>query len=775
MRRVDPRTRGQKVLTRYALLLPVGTFFVGLTILGLTYAFANIPLPDDIELTLSTEVFDANGKSIGSYSGEITRFPFDPQKLLEKKPFIGQAVLAAEDRSFYEHNGVSVRGVIRAAWANMTGGQVQQGGSTITQQYVKNAVLQDPSRTVTRKVREAVLAVKLERQYSKDQILGFYLETIYLGRGTYGFEAAARRYFNKSVSQINLSEAAYLASIIPSPEAYQIDEDRDLAESRRDRVLTEMVKLGFVTQDKADAAMNKRLKLARTADHESEKRSKAAYFMEWLRKNFLQEEFGSDLYTGGLQIHTTLDLELQAAAERAVRTMLPNPEDPQAALVSMTPRGGIRAMVGGKAFRNVSKARGFNYATSEPGRQPGSSLKPFTLVTAIDQGISPRSRFSGASPTQIEDPECATNFQPWEVNNYGNSSFGTIDLVQATTNSVNTVYAQLMAEVGAESVAKMLEEFGFNPKYGAENINPVCANALGGGEDVTPLEMARAYAGFAGRGKLPHVNPVAYITDSQGNCIKRYLGSGDCEERVGGRAPEEIIDENSADVLTQSLTGVVSAGTATNANIGRPVAGKTGTTQDNGNAWFAGYTPQLSTVVWVGYPLEGGPDGKIGTECGQKAESEQKRLERQSACAEDDFIPEMRSCSDLDLCRPVLGDLSAPIEVTGGSFPARIWGAYMSEAVADMPVEEFAIPAAQPSEIINGSPPPSTSAPEPEPTGDGDDDDEPEPEPTTQPTQEPTQEPEPEPSEPAPTSEPSPGARGGGGGGGGGGQGGGDP
>ncbi len=282
----QPKSKLQRFLLRYGWLLPVGAIFVGAGILVLTYAFAAIPLPQDIKLTSSAEVFDVNGKLIGTYSDEIKRFLIDTDELLEKKPFIGKAVIAAEDRQFYEHNGVSVRGIARAAWANVAGGEVSQGGSTITQQYVKNAVLQDPSRTVSRKAKEAILAIKLERRYSKKEILGFYLNTIYLGRGAYGIEAAAEVYFNKDADQLSLREAAYLAGIIPAPESYQPDRDPEAAKGRRDRVLGLMADEGFITERREQMASRGRVKL-KGASESDPKESTAAYFMEWLRKEFL--------------------------------------------------------------------------------------------------------------------------------------------------------------------------------------------------------------------------------------------------------------------------------------------------------------------------------------------------------------------------------------------------------------------------------------------------------------------------------------------------------
>lgn len=714
----------------------MGAILIGGAILMLTYAFASIPLPREIPITSSAEVFDRNGKLIGSYSNEERRYLIDMGKLLKKKPYIGQAVIAAEDRDFYDHNGVSLRGIVRAAWANITGGTISQGGSTITQQYVKNGVLHDPARTVSRKVKEAILAIKLERRYPKEEILGFYLNTIYLGRGAYGLEAASRSYFDKHADELTLREAAYLAGIIPAPERYQPNENQEGARARRDQVLQVMVDEGFISERRARRASRGKVKVDPDAPGSVVKRQPAAYFMEWLRRKYLEPEFGNDLYTGGLKIYTTLDLDMQSEAEAAVGSILPSAKDPQAALVSMTPRGEVRALVGGRHFTNVRKARGFNYATDFPGRQPGSSYKPFTLATAVEQGISPTSRFSGASPQSITENSACNDADgsPWEVDNYGGASYGTLTLDQATTNSVNAVYAQLAAEVGPDQIADTLTKFGFEPKYGAKEISPDCSNALGGSLDVTPLEQARAYAAFAGGGMLPDVMPIRYIENSDGKCVREFRPQKglDCESSYKLK-PRRATDRNTANVVTQVMTHVVQAGTATAARIddGRPVAGKTGTTQKNGNAWFAGSVPQLTTVVWMGYPVEKG-----------------KRAD-----PDDDVIPEMRYCTDPRLCRPVAGDLGYPIEVTGGSFPARIWSAYMSKATDGMEVLPFPSPVDIPDEVINAPPPAPAGTPEPQESEPADP--EPKDTPEPQPTPEPTVTPQPTPSAP-PTIDPSP-------------------
>jgi penicillin-binding protein 1A len=683
------RDRWQRFLLRWGWIFPVLALLIGIGILAVAYAFATIPLPKDVKVTQTSEVFDRHGHLIGTYSSEIHRFLIDTTKL---PPYVSEAVISSEDKNYFKHGGVDLRGIVRAAWADITGGGIQQGGSTIAQQYVKNAILHDPSQTISRKVKEAILAVKLEHKYTKNEILGFYLNTIYLGRGAYGIEAAARAYFNEHATQLSLKQAAFLAGIIPAPESYQPDEHAKLAKERRDHVLTLMQQQGYIAAARAAKASHGRIRLAPGASGRA-KHEKAAYFMEWLRKRYLYPKYGNCLYTCGLKIYTTLDLGLQKDAERAVASTLTEKTDPQAAVVSMTPSGEVRAFVGGRHFNSVKKAAGFDYASDVPGRFPGSSLKPFTLLTAIDQGVSPeRTTFSGASPVTITDPKCATKdpatgtYQPWQPANFEGEQFGYINLDLATTDSVNTVYAQLIAEIGPEKVAAKLDKFGYG-REGTPNKRPIppnCSLALGA-IPVTPLEHARAYAALDSRGKLPTVSPIRYVQDSTGRCIDEYLGAKqDCKKKHGD-ITTTVDTQNNIDVLTQVLTHVVQSGTATEANIGRPVAGKTGTTQNHEDAWFAGYVPQLTTVVWIGYPVA-------------------------HVKGRAPFTPQMQYCADPVLCRPVHG-----INVAGGTFPAMIWAKYMQAAVQGLPIQQFVIPVALPTGVLN-SPVAQVTNPPPSPT-----------------------------------------------------------
>jgi penicillin-binding protein 1A len=635
------------------------------------YSLAKVPLPPEVRLPSTSEVYDRNDKLIATYRDEVTRFIIDTEELPDH---VWQAVLAAEDRHFFDHEGISPTGMVRAALANATSGEVQQGGSTLTQQYIKNAVLKDSSRTVDRKLKEAILAIKLERSYSKREILDLYLNTVYFGRGAYGIEAAAGVYFAKDARNLKVHEAAYLAGLIPAPAAYQ---DRASGMIRRDRVLSAMRQEGYLTEEQEKRASSSKLRFQIDSPLRSH-RQPAAYFLEWLRKEYLYPRFGDCLYRCGLKIYTTVDLDMQKQAEEAISANLGLPTDPEAATVSITPAGAVRTMVGGRDFTNVKKARGFNYATDGK-RQAGSAFKPFTLLRAYEENISPTSRFSGASPNTIEDPLCTGPEGIWEPENYGGSSYGMLDLNAATANSVNTVYAELISEVGPADVADLVRRFGFTGSSG--KVPADCSLSLGT-LDVSVLEMARAYAGLAGRGALPQVTPIRWVEGRGGRCLLGYSAPEKmrCKKTVKSE-PKQVIDENAVDVLTQTLEGVVEYGTGTSAAIGRPTAGKTGTTQDNRDAWFAGYTPQLATVVWMGYPVEPGPDNKRGTP--------------------DDVSPLMQECGMPNKCRAVHG-----IDVTGGSFPASIWAAFMTAAMEGVEVVYFPTPYDMPDIVLNPPPPP---------------------------------------------------------------------
>jgi penicillin-binding protein 1A len=596
-----------------------------------------LPLPEMIRPAQSSKMLAADGQVIATLHGEENR-TIVPLKDIAAQ--LQAAVVSTEDREFFEHNGMSVKAIVRAARANMEGGEIQQGGSTITQQLVRNtmpAIGKD--RTYLRKIKEVFWAMQLERHMDKNEIMERYLNTVYFGRGAYGAEAAARTYFKTSAAELTPGQAAYLAGVIRSPERYQIGSNLEGSVALRNRVLDGMSAGGYVKPEEAEAGKAEDLmaqyKPGMTIEVDS---PRAGYFVEYVRR-ILKRDFGlndEEILAGGLQIHTTLDLKAQDAAEKAVRTTLDRPDDPEVALVAMDPEGRIRAMVGGRDVDNIDRSRGFNFAAdvnaTGGGRQAGSAFKPFALAAFLDEGKSLASTFSGASPIHLTSPQCKNkDGKPWEVSNYGNSSYGGMDITAATLASVNTIYAQMMDDVVTPN--KFIEIAG-RTGIDIPAFDAGCALALGT-TDVTPMEMARAYTTFATRGERPDTLVVTKIARPNGEVL--------VEE---GPRRERALDTNVADSVNYVLERNVQSGTGTGAKIGRPAAGKTGTTQNFQNAWFAGYTPELTAVVWMGFPPN--PDG---------------------------YIPEMQR---------VRGK-----QVTGGSFPATIWKKFMSEALAGTKGTDF--------------------------------------------------------------------------------------
>lgn len=611
-----------------------------LVIMGVIGWAGALEMPQAAVAAQSSKIFATDGQVVATLHGEQNRTSVALNKI---STHLTEAVIATEDHGFYDHHGVSIRGIIRAAKANFDGQQVLQGGSTITQQYVRNAY---PSvgteRTITRKVRESILAVWVDRRSSKEEILELYMNRVYFGRGAYGAEAAARTYFKVSAADLTVGQAAYLAGVIRSPGRYDIGAAPQEASGLRDQVIDDMVRARYITRDQAAAAKAEDLLAQFKPGVSIEVESpRAGYFVEYVRQ-ILRREFkltDEQILSGGLQIHTTLDLRMQDAAEQAVRTTLDQPTDPEAALVAMDGQGNIKAMVGGREVDNIARSRGYNFAVDSNytggGRPAGSAFKVIALASLVDQGKSIASTFSGPSTLELESPQCRNaDGTPWEVSNFANARFGSLDVTSATVSSVNTVYAQIMDQVVSPSqFMGMAERLGIHvPQFDAG-----CALTLGT-SDVTPLEMAGAYTTFAQRGLRPEPMVVTRITDSFGKTIAQR------EHRS-----EQALDPNVADTVNYVLERNIQGGTGTGARIGRPAAGKTGTTQNHENAWFAGYTPELTAVVWMGYAP--GPDGTI------------------------------------PLMQKVRGR-----SVTGGSFPATIWRKFMSQAVEGSDETRFTRP-----------------------------------------------------------------------------------
>ncbi|NTU71370.1 MAG: PBP1A family penicillin-binding protein [Coriobacteriia bacterium] len=562
----------------------------------------------------STVITDRNGKVLTRLFAEQNRSDVTLDQIPEE---LQKAVVATEDQRFYTHSGVDPLGIARAIVTDVILRRKAQGGSTITQQYVKQAFVGD-ERTITRKIKEAMLAQRVEKKYDKNQILELYLNTIYFGHGAYGVQSASRAYFGKPASKLTLPESAMIAGVIKSPGRYSPYIDPEAAKLRRDTVLQQMRSEGYIDEAAYAAAVASPVKTAGLKPTPS----LAPYFVEWIKTD-LAERFGQDeMYRGGLIVKTTLDLSMQKAAEKAIASTLNRNGDPSAALVAIKPgTGEVLAMVGGRDF----KTQQFNAAVQGNGRQPGSSFKPFVLVTALSDGISPEQTYpSGAARLKVGD-------QTWSVTGAHGGAKGPMRLRIATEQSVNSVFARLILKVTPEKVVETAEGMGLH-----SGIEPVPAIALGGlTNGVTPLEMADAYSTLAANGS--RVSPFG-VTE-----VKTADGSVAYQAKPEAR---EAIEPAVAYLTTDILKGVIARGTGSAASIGRPAAGKTGTTQENRDAWFVGYTPDLAAAVWMGHP------------------EAQKAMTNVHGRA-----------------------------VTGGSFPAEMWAKFMRTALAKTPATQFQKPS----------------------------------------------------------------------------------
>lgn len=633
-----------------------------LGLVALVVSAGQVPIPDHLPVPEASRVAATDGTLIGTLHGSENRTIVGLQDI---SPFLRQAAVSAEDRNFYHEGGFSPRGTMRALFTDVRSGGAAQGGSTITQQYVRNAFTEvGRGRNIIRKVKEVVLAVKLDRRFSKDKILEFYLNTVYFGRGAYGAEAASRAYFGKPAKDLTLGEASYLAGIIRSPESYQPDQNPAGVIRIRNVVLADMQRDGVISPADAAAAQAQQLDFSHGTTAATTAR--AAYFIEYVRR-FLKDQVkltDQEILTAGLQISTTLDLKMQDAAEKAISTTLDRPDDPEAALVAMDTDGNVRAMVGGRDLTNLTRAQGFNFAYqksgSTGGRQAGSAFKPFTLAALVQDGYSIDSQLQGPAQIEIPSPQCRDpNGATWKVSNFAHEAFGSLNMTEATAHSVNTVYAQLVDLLGPKKVTQMAQQAG-----GWDNLQPVCSITLGT-SSVTPLEMARAYSTFAGRGERPDPLAVTKVVASDGRVLF---------ERTTHK--ERVLDPNLADTVNKVLTQVLDHGTAAGKGIGRPAAGKTGTTENQVDAWFDGYTPNLTAAVWMGFV----PDPATGR------------------------TPAMTN---------VRGG-----PVTGGTLPATIWQKFMQQAVAGTPSASFVSPTIT-GRLLGAPAPCDPTSPSPSPSGSG--------------------------------------------------------
>jgi penicillin-binding protein 1A len=550
---------------------------------ALAYVYAKLPLNLDISEAQTSLLFDRHRNLLTTFDKGIDRRKIE----LEQVPgHLLEAVIASEDERFFEHSGVSVMAIIRATLANLTGGRIEQGGSTITQQYVRNVLPEvGTEQTITRKVKEVLLSIKLEQRLPKDDILERYLNTIYLGEGAYGVEAAAQTYFGKHARNLEVPESATLAGLISGPEIFDPVDNVEESTARRNYVLDRMVEIGFLGTD--EAARYKSTKI-RTVEQKNpyQQLQGTAYYVDYT-KRWLERKFHGKTFRGGLRVQGTLDQRWQHAAQQAVGNHLSRePGTPQAALVAIDAKTGeIRAMVGGK--NQFVKAQ-FNLATGQggTGRQAGSAFKPFTLAAAIEEGISLQSSFAGPAQVDMSDDGCPG----WEPHNYGDSGYGSMDLIEATENSVNTIFAQLVVEAGPENVAAVAHAMGIRSPLEDKQGNVPCSITLGT-KEVTPLEMASAFATFASGGTRRDATPVHLVRDPEGKVLH--------ENGVNGK---KAIDKNVAWQTVYAMEGVLCCGTAAGNDPGFPAFGKTGTTDDLADVWFCGATTQVSACVWAGHP-----------------------------------------------------------------------------------------------------------------------------------------------------------------------------
>jgi penicillin-binding protein 1A len=584
-RRWRPSLPGRRWLRPFLIVLGVLTLLIGSAVgVAALWAFTVLPrsLPNVAALETfqpiqGSKIYDDNDELVTEFHGE--RRIFVPLTHIPR--VLRDAVLATEDRRFYQHWGIDPIGIGRAVWQNYRRGRVVEGGSTITQQLTKVLFL-TPDRSFERKMKEAVLALELERRYTKDRILEMYLNQIYFGHGAYGVEAAARTYFGKSVSELNVRESALIAGLPRAPSAYSPFEHADIAKRRRELVLRRMVEFGSVKEEDAKRLARSDLGLIPP----ERRRTTGQYFLEYVQQQ-LEAKYGADMvFKGGLNVYTTLSPPMQLAAEQALReglkalegrskTARPG-EHPEGAVVTIEPQTGyVRALVGGYDFFRSE----FNRAV-QARRQPGSAFKPFVFLAALESGFTAASR--------IDDSPVSYNVgggNVWKPENYDRKHRGATTLQQAIEESVNVVTVKLQERVGVNRTVQMVRRLGVT--------SPIDVNlsmALGT-SDLTLLEMTSAYGVLANQGVWMPPTTIRYVTNVHGQLLDEHVPQG-----------REALTPELAYVATHMLRGVVERGTGQAAKaLGRPVAAKTGTTNDYSNAWFIGFTPKLSTGVWVGY------------------------------------------------------------------------------------------------------------------------------------------------------------------------------
>lgn len=584
----------------------------------------------DVSQTLSpaasSQIYDCKGRLITTVHAEQNRLPV---KLADTPKDLQNAFIAAEDIRFYKHHGIDPIGIARAVVSNIRHRDATgQGGSTITQQLARNAFLTQ-EQTLKRKLLEAVLAVEIENKYTKAEILEMYMNQIYFGQGAYGVQTASHVYFGKDVKDLNLAQCAMLAGLPNSPNYYSPFHNLQAAKYRQGVVLDQMAKYGYISQEQANEAKAQDLGLVKPGPNQDNNKL-ASYFVNYVVQQVSDKYDSSAIYKEGLKIYTTLDLDMQKDAENAVNKDLPKGTknakgitQPQGALLAIeTKTGDVKAMVGGRGEDQ------FNRAT-QMYRQPGSAFKPFTYVTALEKGMS---------PNMMLDNSAVSFAGGWSPKNYGHTTGGPVTMTEALVKSMNIPTINLANKVGMSNVIKTAEKCGISSlvdsgKYSDNNLS---ASIGGLSKGVSLWDMAQAYSVFANNGQLIKPRVILKIEDRNGNILEDHTGESDAEQ---------VLDANAVARLNVMLQQAVMRGTGRNAYFGRPVAGKTGTTNGAHDAWFVGYTPNMVTAVWIG------------------------------------------------------DDTSTNAGYTGGTIPATIFRDFMSQATASQSASSFNIPASIQGEL----------------------------------------------------------------------------
>jgi len=584
-RHLRKRGHGARAGRTVLLLLAsaIGVVLAGLLALSGYVVAVAVTSPDIAHLRpldkgRASVIYAADGAQLGVVEPDETRTPI-PWSSMPLS--LRRGTVAIEDKRFYEHGGVDYQGIVRAFFADITSGHSAQGGSTITQQLVRAVYMNDPKHDLSRKIKEAKLATELEQHHSKTWILWQYLNSVpygtYGGRTALGVEAAAQMYFNKHAKDLTLSEAALLAGLPQAPSGYDPFRNRAGALRRRDEVLRAMVQQGYLRQKAANRAMRAPLDLQRPTIQSVARRE--PYFLDYVQQQLVDRYGAAAFRQGGFKVYTTIDPKLQRAGKQAIQGRLFDPGDPSAAVVAIDPATGyIRAM----ASATNSTDRSFNLA-AQARRQPGSAFKAFVLTEAIRQGVDPDTTTYESKPLILP----IGGYGLWEVRTYDNTYTGATSITEATLHSDNTVFAQLDVDLGPKKVANTARLMGIDTP-----LEGVPSEGLGGlASGVSPLEMASAYATLASGGIRSTPEAITRVVLPDGHV-----------ETLGKPKRERVLSAGVAYEVTKLLRQNVEGGTGTNAQFGCPAAGKTGTTDHYNDAWFVGYTPDLTTAVWIGYP-----------------------------------------------------------------------------------------------------------------------------------------------------------------------------